>query len=64
MTINPGIFKAYDIRGLYPSEPNEEVARQIGRAYAAYLQPNVVGVLPVARSHGCLKAPEPVDCTR
>ena len=44
MTINPGIFKAYDIRGLYPSELNEEVARQIGRAYAAYLQPRVVGV--------------------
>jgi phosphomannomutase len=44
MQINPSIFKAYDIRGLYPSELNEEVARQIGRAYAAYLQPRVVGV--------------------
>ena len=44
MTINPGIFKAYDIRGLYPSELNEEVARQIGRGYAAYLRPTVVGV--------------------
>ena len=44
MTINPGIFKAYDIRGLYPSELNEEVARQIGRGYAAYLRPRVVGV--------------------
>ena len=44
MTINPGIFKAYDIRGLYPSELNEEIARQIGRGYAAYLQPKVVGV--------------------
>ncbi len=44
MNINPGIFKAYDIRGLYPSEINEEVARQIGRGYAAYLQPARVAV--------------------
>jgi phosphomannomutase len=44
MTINPEIFKAYDIRGLYPAELNEEIARQIGRGYAAYLQPRVVGV--------------------
>jgi phosphomannomutase len=44
MTINPDIFKAYDIRGLYPSELNEEIARQIGRGYAAYLKPRVVGV--------------------
>ena len=34
MNINPGIFKAYDIRGLYPSEINEEIARQIGRGFA------------------------------
>ncbi len=44
MTINPAIFKAYDIRGLYPSELNEDIARQIGRGYAAYLAPKVVGV--------------------
>ena len=44
MQINPSIFKAYDIRGLYPSELNEEIARQIGRGFAAYLQPRVVGV--------------------
>jgi phosphomannomutase len=37
MTINPAIFKAYDVRGLYPSEINEEGARLIGRAYVAYL---------------------------
>ncbi len=44
MNINPGIFKAYDIRALYPSELNEEIARQIGRGLAAYLQPKTVGV--------------------
>ena len=26
-TINTSIFKAYDVRGLYPSEVNEEAAR-------------------------------------
>jgi phosphomannomutase len=42
--INPGIFKAYDIRGLYPSEINEDVVRQIGRGFAAYLKPHTIGV--------------------
>ena len=31
------IFKAYDVRGLYPSEINEEAARLIGRGFVAYL---------------------------
>jgi len=44
MQINPGIFKAYDIRGLYPSEINAEIARQIGRGFAAYLEPKTIGV--------------------
>jgi len=37
MNANPEIFKAYDVRGLYRSELNEDVARQIGRAFVAYL---------------------------
>ena len=44
MQVNPGIFKAYDIRGLYPSELNEVIAHQIGRGFAAYLKPRVVAV--------------------
>jgi phosphomannomutase len=44
MDINTGIFKAYDIRGLYPGEINEGVAREIGRGYAAYLKASEVGV--------------------
>ena len=44
MQINPDIFKAYDIRGLYPSELNEEIAGRIGRGFAAYLQPKAIGV--------------------
>ena len=33
MPINESIFKAYDIRGIYPSELNEEAAYSIGRAF-------------------------------
>ena len=44
MHINPGIFKAYDIRGLYPAEISEEVVRQIGRGFVAYLQAKRIGV--------------------
>ncbi|MFP3940415.1 MAG: phosphomannomutase/phosphoglucomutase, partial [Thermoanaerobaculia bacterium] len=32
-----GIFKAYDIRGLYPDELDESTAQAIGRAYRAIL---------------------------
>ena len=44
MQVNPGIFKAYDIRGLYPTEINEAVAREIGRGFATYLNASQVGV--------------------
>jgi phosphomannomutase len=37
MKINPGIFKAYDIRGIYPEEINKEVVYNIGRALVEYL---------------------------
>ena len=30
--MNPSIFKAYDIRGIYPTDLNESGAEQIGRA--------------------------------
>ncbi len=36
-TIEPGIFKAYDVRGLVPSQLHPEVARRIGRAFVDYL---------------------------
>jgi phosphomannomutase len=43
-TINSSIFKAYDIRGLYPSEVNEDAARQIGRAFVSYLEARRIAV--------------------
>src|SRR6266550_3875065 len=44
MRINTEIFKAYDVRGLYPGEINEEVARQIGRGFVTYLGTRKIGV--------------------
>jgi phosphomannomutase len=35
--VNPGIFKAYDIRGIYPTELNEDIAFKIGRAFVAFM---------------------------
>ena len=44
MRVNPDIFKAYDVRGLYPREINEDLARLIGRGFAAYLQTDRIAV--------------------
>jgi phosphomannomutase len=44
MHINRDIFKAYDVRGLYPGEINEEVATLIGRGLAAYLRVPAIAV--------------------
>ena len=37
MNVEPSIFKAYDIRGLYPGQLTGEVARRVGRAFVDYL---------------------------
>ena len=37
MTINQSIFKAYDIRGIYPSDLNEALITKIGQAFAQLL---------------------------
>jgi len=39
-SVNPKIFRAYDIRGIYPQDLNEKSAYKIGRAFAAYLKEN------------------------
>jgi len=38
MNIDPSIFKAYDIRGIYPTQLNEELAYKIARAYAEIIR--------------------------
>ena len=42
--INPSVFKAYDVRGLYPSEITEDLFHQLGRALIAYLGPGKYAV--------------------
>lgn len=42
--MNPNIFKAYDVRGLYPAELDEQTFYQIGRAFVAYLGAKRIGV--------------------
>ena len=52
--IDPGIFKAYDIRGIYPRELDAEVARRVGRAFVDYL-----GARRIAVGRDCrLSSPE------
>lgn len=36
MSINPNIFKTYDIRGAYPEELTDEMAHKIGQAFTRY----------------------------
>ncbi|MGN6675305.1 MAG: phosphomannomutase/phosphoglucomutase [Thermomicrobiales bacterium] len=42
--MDPAIFKAYDVRGIYPGELNEDIAYQIGRAFVAFLGVDRVAV--------------------
>lgn len=42
MTINPSIFKSYDIRGTYPNNFNEEIAYAITQAYVKLYQPKKI----------------------
>ena len=36
--MNLNIFRAYDVRGIYPSEINEQVAYRFGQAYGSYIK--------------------------
>src|SRR6478736_10215965 len=42
--LDPKAFKAYDVRGLYPGELDEEGAYAIGRAYVEQFQPTRIAV--------------------
>jgi phosphomannomutase len=67
--LDPGIFKAYDVRGLYPSQLTGAIARRIGCAFVEYLgakriavgrdvrtsSPEIAaGFIAGARSQGCV----------
>lgn len=40
--MNEVIFKAYDIRGIYPGEINEEDVYKIAKAYCEFVKPKEV----------------------
>jgi phosphomannomutase len=42
--LDPKVFKAYDVRGLYPNELDEEGAYRIARAYVDRFEPRTVAV--------------------
>jgi phosphomannomutase len=42
--LDPKVFKAYDVRGLYPNELDEEGAYAIGRAYVEHFAPRRIAV--------------------
>jgi phosphomannomutase len=42
--LDPKIFKAYDVRGIYPSQLDEEGAYAIGRAYVEQFEPRRIAV--------------------
>jgi phosphomannomutase len=44
VALDPKVFKAYDVRGLYPSELDEEGAYAIGRAYVEVFEPKRIAV--------------------
>jgi phosphomannomutase len=44
VTLDPKVFKAYDVRGLYPSELDEEGCYAIGRAFVEQFEPESIAV--------------------
>lgn len=50
--MNTAIFKAYDVRGLYPAEINEDLCYAVGRAVVAELGARRIAVGRDARPHG------------
>jgi phosphomannomutase len=42
--LEPKVFKAYDVRGIYPSELDEEGAYAIGRAFVEQFEPKRIAV--------------------
>ena len=44
MNIDPSIFRAYDIRGIYPDQVNKDLAYKLGSAFAVFLKPKKVMV--------------------
>jgi phosphomannomutase len=44
MALDPKVFKAYDVRGVFPGELDDDGAYAIGRAYAEQFEPKSIAV--------------------
>ena len=42
--LDPKVFKAYDVRGIYPTDLDEEGARAVGRAFVEVFEPKRIAV--------------------
>jgi phosphomannomutase len=42
--LDPSVFKAYDVRGIYPTELDEDGGYRVARAYAEHFEPRSVAV--------------------
>ena len=42
--LDPKVFKAYDVRGIHPTELDEDGAYRIGRAYVEHFRPGTIAV--------------------
>ena len=42
--LDPAVFKAYDVRGLYPSQLDEDGAYRIARAYVVHFEPKTIAI--------------------
>lgn len=42
--VDPTIFRAYDVRGVYPNQLNEEIAYKIAQAYCKFINPKKVAL--------------------
>ena len=58
-----GVFKTYDIRGIYGPEIDEELAYKIGRAFARFLAKDsyMIGLRRAPALRGARTAPRPGD---
>jgi len=51
MTVNPLIFRGYDIRGIVGQDLNEEIIYSLGRAYGTLLARRRIKVCPVGHDN-------------
>src|ERR1043165_6552254 len=50
--MNFDCFRAYDIRGVYPNDLDEEAYYRIAKAYTLLFHPKTMGVVPCAGTSG------------